>query len=96
MKDQLVFGRGEWEDRRADGEFGVGGVGGCRQLHLEWMGNGVLLYSTGNSIHSLGKEPDEENKNKNRCVWVAWSLVWVAGSLDIQQKLKEYCKSTLL
>ena len=36
-----------------DREFGVGG---CKLLHLEWMGNEVLLYSTGNYIQSLGIE----------------------------------------
>ena len=36
------------EGREWDGlEFGVGG---CKLLHLEWLGNGVLLYSTGNSV----------------------------------------------
>ena len=30
-----------------DWEFGIGG---CRLLHLEWMGSGILLYSTGNYI----------------------------------------------
>ena len=33
-----------------DGEFGVGR---CKLLHLEWISNEVLLYSTGNSIQSL-------------------------------------------
>ena len=44
----LPAGRGE---RRVNGEFGVSRY---RLLHLEWMGNGVLLYSTGNYIQSLG------------------------------------------
>ena len=30
-----------------DGEFGVCG---CKLLPLEWMGTGVLLYSTGNYL----------------------------------------------
>ena len=38
-----------------DGEFGVGEY---KLLHLEWMGNEVLLYSTGNSIQSLVMEHD--------------------------------------
>ena len=33
-----------------NGDFGVGG---CKLLHLEWMGNGVLLYSTGNCVAGL-------------------------------------------
>ena len=34
-----------------DWEFGVGK---CKLLHLEWINNKVLLYSTGNSIQSPG------------------------------------------
>ena len=30
----------------------------CKLLHLEWMGNKVLLYSTGNYIESLGIDHD--------------------------------------
>ena len=38
-----------------DWEFGVGK---CKLLHLEWISNEVLLYSTGNYIQSLGIEYD--------------------------------------
>ena len=38
-----------------DGEFRVGR---CKLLYLEWISNEVLLYSTGNSIQSLGIEHD--------------------------------------
>ena len=34
-----------------DWEFGVNG---CKLLHLEWISNEILLYSTGNYIQSLG------------------------------------------
>ena len=40
---------------------GVGwmfGVVRCKVLHLEWISNGVLLYSTGNYVQSLGLECD--------------------------------------
>ena len=33
-------------------------VGRCKLLHLEWISNEVLLYSTGNYIQSLGVEHD--------------------------------------
>ena len=36
---------------RMDSEFGVGR---CKLLHLKWISNEVLLYSTGNYIQSLG------------------------------------------
>ena len=38
-----------------DWEFGVST---CKLLHLEWIRNEVLLYSTGNYIHSLGIDQD--------------------------------------
>ena len=38
-----------------DWEFGVCR---CKLLHLEWISNEVLLYSTGNYIQSLGIEHD--------------------------------------
>ena len=34
------------------------GVSKCKLLQLEWIGNEVLLYSTGNYIQSLGVEHD--------------------------------------
>ena len=34
------------------------GVSRCKLLHLEWISNEVLLYSTGNYIQSLGIEHD--------------------------------------
>ena len=34
------------------------GVGRCKLLYLEWIGNEVGLYSAGNYIQSLGIEHD--------------------------------------
>ena len=44
------------EERRRgiDWEFGVGR---CKLLHLEWINNKVLLYSTGHYIQSPGVKP---------------------------------------
>ena len=47
MENRLVASSGERRGNGMDGEFGVGGY---KLLHLEWMGNGVLLYITGHSI----------------------------------------------
>ena len=47
MEGRLVFVGGEGRERGTDGYFGFGR---CRLLHLEQMGDGVLLYSTGNCI----------------------------------------------
>ena len=52
-----------------DGEFGVGR---CKLLHLEWIGNEVLLYSTGNYIQSLGIEHDGREYEKNN-VYISMS-----------------------
>ena len=39
MKSRFVVARGEGGEGGMDGEFEVGG---CKLLHLEWMGNGLL------------------------------------------------------
>ena len=45
----------EWGGIRMDQKFGVDR---CKLLDLEWISNGVLLYSTGNYVQSLGLEHD--------------------------------------
>ena len=43
------------------GESGMNwefGVSRCKLLHLEWISNEFLLYSTGNYIRSLGIDHD--------------------------------------
>ena len=60
-----MVAKGEGEGNGMKGEFRVGR---CKLLHLEWIGNEVLLYSTGNYIQSLGMEHDGmqyERKKKN-------------------------------
>ena len=49
-----------------DWEFGVNR---CKLLHLEWVNNGILLYSTGNNVWSLVMEHDNVRK-KNLYVYV--------------------------
>ena len=46
-----LVSKGKWGDRGMDREFAVGR---CKLLHLEWINNKVLLYSTGNYIQSPG------------------------------------------
>ena len=48
-----MVAKGEGGGSGMDGEFGVSR---CKLLHLEWISNEVLLYSTGNYIQSLGIE----------------------------------------
>ena len=48
---RLVVAKGEGGGRGMGWEFGVGR---CKLLHLEWLNDKVLLYSTGNYIQSPG------------------------------------------
>ena len=50
-----------------DGEFGVSR---CKLLHLEWISNEVLLYSTGSHIQSLGIEYDGRQYEKRNHIYV--------------------------
>ena len=50
IDNRLVVAKGEGKRSGVDGELGVGS---CKLLHLEWISNEVLLYSTANYIQSL-------------------------------------------
>ena len=51
-ESRLVFAR-------ADGEVDKeSGIGRCKLLHGEQMGNGILLHSTGYCVQALGLEHD--------------------------------------
>ena len=64
-REQTCGCQGGW-GREWDGwEFGVGR---CKLLHLEWISNEVLLYSTENYIQSLGIEHDGNNMRKRVCM----------------------------
>ena len=57
-KTEADQGQGEetcgcWGKRGGNGMNGEFGVGRCKLLHLEWISNGILLYSTGNYVKSL-------------------------------------------
>ena len=56
IENRLWLPSGEERGSGMDGEFGVSR---CELLHLEWISNEVLLYSTGNYIQSLGIEHNE-------------------------------------
>ena len=62
-----MVAKGEGEGSGMDGEFGVGR---CKLLHLEWMGNEVLLYSTGNCVQSLGIGNDGRQYEKKQCIYM--------------------------
>ena len=46
------------------------GVNRCKLLPLEWISNAILLFSTGNSIQSLGWNRMEDNVRKRMFVYV--------------------------
>ena len=66
MENRLLVAKGEGKRSGMDWEFGVSR---CKLLHLEWINNKVLLYSTGNYIQSPGIDHDGK-EYKKECVWV--------------------------
>ena len=67
IENRLVVAKGEEGGSGMDWAFGVGR---CKQLHLEWISNEVLLYHTGNYTQSLGIDLMEDNIRKRMCVCV--------------------------
>ena len=55
MENRLVDAKGEVGGSGMNLEFGVSRR---KLLHLEWVSNEILLYSTGNYIYSLVMEHD--------------------------------------
>ena len=55
MKSRLVVA--EWGGG-GNGMYWELGIGRCKLLHLEWISNVLLLYSTGKYVQSLGVERD--------------------------------------
>ena len=47
LENRLVVAKGGREGMGRDWELGVNR---CRMLPLGWINNGILLYSTGNSV----------------------------------------------
>ena len=65
-ENRLVAAKGEGCGGGMNWEFGVSR---CKLLHIEWMNNKVLLYSTGNYIqcpviNCNGKE------HKKECIYI--------------------------
>ena len=68
MEGRLVVAKGESGGSRMDRELRGGR---CKLLHLEWISNGVLVYSTGNYVQTFGIEHDgREYEKKNVCVCI--------------------------
>ena len=73
----------EWTEM--DWEFGVST---CKLLHLEWINDKVLLYSTGNYI----QPPETDHDGKE---YFQRKYVYVHVYFTVQQKLA-HCKSKLI
>ena len=70
------------ELRTREGRFGSFGLVDGKPLHIQWINNKVLLYSTGNNTQC----PVTRILKKN---------VYMSH-FAIQQKLIQHCKSTIL
>ena len=70
-----MIAKGEEGGSGMDREFGVGR---CKLLHLEWISNEVLMYSTGNYIQSLVIEHMEANIRKRMYIYIC---ICMTGSL---------------
>ena len=63
IENRLVVAKlGGMQGSGMEWEFGVSR---CKMFSLGWMGSGVLLYSTGSYIQSLGIEMGEYMRKKN-------------------------------
>ena len=75
-----MVSKGAWGGSGMEGEFGARR---CKLRHLEWISNEVLLYSTGNSIQSLGADhAGRQYEKKNVCVYVCLGHYAVQPKMD--------------
>ena len=65
------------------------GISRCKLLHIEWINDKVLLYSTGNYIQYTVINIMENNMKKNIYIYI------YLNQFAVQQKLI-HCKSTIL
>ena len=57
MENRLVVAKGKGGESAIDWEFEISR---CKLLHLEWIDNKVLLYSTGSYSRSPGRDHDRK------------------------------------
>ena len=67
IENRLVVAKGEGGGSGMDGEFGVNRY---KLLHLEWISNEVLLYSTENLSNLLGWIMTVDNIRKGMYIHV--------------------------
>ena len=71
--------------RGMDWDFGIGR---CEVLHLEWINNKVLIYSTGNYIQYPVTNYNGKEYKQNVCMYITESLCWeaeVGTTLSVKQ-----------
>ena len=86
MESRLVFAGRVEGGSGIDGEFGVSR---CKLLHLEWISNEVLLYSTGNYVQSLGLEHGGREYEKKECVYI-YVYVYIYTYMHIHTHIYVY------
>ena len=67
------------------------GISRCKLLHIEWINNKVLLYSTGNYIQ-YPVINHNGNEYKKECIYI----YMYNCHFTVQQKLTQHCKLTIL
>ena len=67
----------------------------CKLLHLEWINNKVLLYSTGSYIQFPVINYNRKEYEKV-CVCVCVCIHIYINHLALQQKLTQHCKSAIV
>ena len=82
---RLVVDKVKGEGSRMDWVFGVCR---CKLLYLEWISNGILLYSTWNSVKVLGVEHGRRSYEKKN--------VFLTESLCSTVEIGTTHKSTIL
>ena len=87
--EQMPFVQDLWLPREGgvDWEFVVSR---CKLFPLEWISNESYCVTQGTISSLLGEKMMEDNMRKRMCVGR------VLGQFDIQQKLEQHCKSTML
>ena len=68
-------------------------VNRCKLLHIKWIINKVLLYSTGNYIQfpMMTNHDGEECEKECACV-----CIYILNHFAVWKKLIQYYKSTIL
>ena len=65
-------------------------VSRCKLLHIDWMDNKVLLYSTGNYIQCPGIN------HTGKEYFLKMSICVKQSHFAVQQRLAQHCKSIIL